>query len=525
MLRTMLLLTRPQRLDLFGWNAYRHAKDPRAKKRWRLMAGVQIFALLVLAGYLVALGVGLTMLGMAAVLPAYLFVVAALLILFFDLFKAGPLLYDPVAYEFWAPLPVSKTAVALSRFLGLYATDLACGLFVLLPGLAVYAAVQRPGAGFVPACLLGAILLPVLPLALAATLGAAVSALAARARHKSMAATVLMLGFVLLLLAGSTLLGVGAEGLALADWQNLAGFIAAQITLLYPPAAWFGQWVLHGDAMALLRLAAASLLPGAFILLIAVRYYPQLCRAMQPVRGAQRAAAPQKAASPLRALLTKELRRYFASSVYVTNTLIGPILTAALGIGLLAVGVDRVAAALNLPMFDTRLIPLLLAAPAMVGPTTAAAISMEGAQWWQTRTLPIRTRDLFAAKILLNLIVALPCGAVGVLCATLALRPTLPELAWLVLVPAAYLLYSTVAGLRLNLAFPMLVWENETRPIKQGAAAMLTMLAGLLALLPCGAALLVCPGNLVFAVALPALLAVTAVLYRQCLRVDLQKLG
>ena len=110
---------------------------------------------------------------------------------------------------------------------------------------------------------------------------------------------------------------------------------------------------------------------------------------------------------------------------------------------------------------------------------------MEGKQWWIAQTLPVRSRDIWSAKILTNLTLALPFYLVSIVFALLAVKPSVSEGIWLVLLPAAYIVFSSVLGITMNLAFPVMKWEAESRVVKQSASVMLTMLVGFVtALIP-----------------------------------------
>ena len=120
------------------------------------------------------------------------------------------------------------------------------------------------------------------------------------------------------------------------------------------------------------------------------------------------------------------------------------------------------------------------------------------------------------SKLLVNLTVAAPFYLASVTLGILAVSPGVVEAVWIILIPAVYILFTAVAGLTVNLAFPVFRWENETQVVKQSASTMITMLVGMAAsILP--AVLLffsesrmqngICLGTVL------AVLAATAVLY------------
>ena len=50
------------------------------------------------------------------------------------------------------------------------------------------------------------------------------------------------------------------------------------------------------------------------------------------------------------------------------------------------------------------------------------------------------------------------------------------DLVFLILVPAFYIVFSTVAGLAVNISLPLLQWENETQVVKQSGTTLVSML-------------------------------------------------
>lgn len=124
----------------------------------------------------------------------------------------------------------------------------------------------------------------------------------------------------------------------------------------------------------------------------------------------------QKKSSLLKALYIKEIKRYFASNIYVLNTLIGYILMVAIAVMLAFTGIDKLEGyltmsggePLTLPFPLGNLVPFLLSLMLMMGSTTASSISMEGKQWWIPKSLPIPARTILDSKMLVGLSLMLP---------------------------------------------------------------------------------------------------------------------
>ncbi len=520
MMKQIKLLTGLSWGNFFGLNVLRHTQDPKEKRRFWLLAAAWATVMAMMIFYVGALAYGLVVLGLAETVPAYLAMIGSLLVLAFGLFKAGPTLFSQKGYEILTSLPISTEALVISRFLQMYLADLGLCALVMVPGMAVWGFLTAPGPLFWIWGLIGTAVLPLLPLALSTLFGTAITALASRMKHKALAETALSLVVVigiLLLSFGSTAL----EELTPELLKSLAATVTELIAGIYPPAIWLGKTMVTGNPLGLLAFAALSF--GLFALLMGLisRYFHQICRRLfvNSARHDYRLSALQSK-SPRKALVIREFKRYFASSVYVTNTIVGPILGVILAAAVLFSGFDTVQAAMPL---DLRpLVPLALAAVFTMMPPAAVSISMEGKSLWIAQSLPLSARAFLDAKILMNLCLMAPFYLVSEALLIIALKPGLSELLWLLLMPALLCLFTVVFSITVNLWLHRFDWENEAYVVKQSAPAAIGGFAGLLLSVLCGGVTVLAPGA---KWAIPAVLALaTGLLYRALEKNRLEKL-
>ena len=153
---------------------------------------------------------------------------------------------------------------------------------------------------------------------------------------------------------------------------------------------------------------------------------------------------------------------------------------------------------------------------------------MEGNNFWQIQTLPVTTKEFYDSKILANLSVAAPFYLVSVILLGLAVRPSVWELIWLLVIPGCYVIFSCVVGITVNLTFPVLKWDNEVRIVKQSASMLVTMLVGMISsILPLlvvvftGEAL----AGFISLLTVVILLAVTCFLYKRNQRMELIRIS
>lgn len=494
MTRQIRLLTRLSMYGMFGLNEFFHTRDVRKKRRYYLFGVLWAFLIVMLAGYVCALSYGLIAMGLRKLVPAALSVSVSLLIFFFTIFKAGPVLFDRKAYEKQIAMPVTVRAIIVSRFLSMYITSMLLGFLVLLPGMAVCGVLENPGVTFWIYGIGAGIFLPLLPLTLASIVGALIAGISSRWKRKNLISIVLTIGFVCVIMIGSMRMSTMEESELIGMMEQMAEQMEGQIRSIYPPAMWIADAMVEGEATSFSLFLAVSL--GSFLLFLEIlrHFYVNICMLLgaREAKGKYRMEVLRKK-SVLRTMVERELRHYFSSTIYVTNTLMGEILMLIVAIAVLVTGPETVEAMLGLPGVVSRMLPLLVGfLPAMM-PLTACSISMEGKQWWMLQTLPVTEKDVIRSKVVTKLLVSLPFYLVSEVLLLIALRPADVDALCLLAVPAVYIVFGARAGLAINSKFPLFDWENEVRVVKQSASTMLTMLVSLVSVLVPAAALLVCP--------------------------------
>lgn len=479
MMRQIRLLTKISLYGMFGLNELRFTKDSRKKVRAGFLALLWCLLIVMLAGYVGIASYGLTVMGMGRFVPASLGMTVSLLVFFFTLFKAGPVLFDKKAYEKQIALPVTVRAVIVSRFLSMYLTDMLLGFLVLLPGMAVYGAVEGPGLSFYLTGIAAGIFLPLLPMTAASVLGALVAGIASRWRRKNLVSILLTLVFVCVIMVGSMRMGGMEESELSAMVQEVGMALEGQIRSLYPPAIWMGDAMVLGEYGKLALFLGVSL--GGFLVFLEIlqKVYVNICLLLsaREAKGNYRMKELREK-SLLRTMVERELRRYFSSTVYVTNTLVGELLMVLLAVAVLAVDTQTIERTLGLPGVVGRALPILLGCLPVMMPITACSISMEGKQWWMLQTLPVTRRDVIRSKVAANLLVALPFYLVSEVLVFVALRPGWADGLSLLAVPAVYIVFGARMGLAVNERLPLMEWESEVRVVKQSASTMLSMLIG-----------------------------------------------
>lgn len=525
MLTQIKILTKLELCNLYGLNVLRFSKDKKAKKKSLGLLAVWVILLFILAFYVGGLTYGLIYLGLEAAVPAYLITISGLLIFVFGMFKGGSPIFRREGYDILCALPVWNGAVVVSRLFRMYVEDLLMTLAVLLPGLAVYIWNVHPDAGFYLTGILGIWSIPLIPLTAAVFIGTLITGISSRMRHKSLAAAGLSVFAVLGTIYVTSRLSAMNGNIDSEMLKNLSVSIMVLLERIYPPAVWLGTSIIRGNVLGSLPSVGLSLLIFAVaasgVALCFQRIYQGL---YSSIAKHNYQLGTLKAGSALSSLCKREFRRYFSSSIYVTNTIIGPIMGCVLSGALLVTGTETLKKLLPLPMNVEGAAPFVIAGVFCMMTTTATSISLEGKNWWIVKSMPLSAKNILDAKILMNLLLLMPFYLLSELLLFFALKPGAGELLWLLLIPAAIILFSCVYGITVNLHFPVLEWESEVRIVKQSASSMLGGMGGFVLAILCAVAVGLVPEG--YAACLKVgicviILVVTAVLYRKNNRFDM----
>lgn len=484
MVRQISILTQALLCNFLNLNVFHYTKDKKKKRNTIAMGIAWVLLIGMVVLYVGLFSLGYIMMGMANVVPMYLVMISAVIILLFGMLKAGSVIFQKKSYEVLCSLPVSQTAIVVSRFLSMYVGNLLLSLVVMIPGIIVYGVLVHPGIAFYLFGIAGTLFLPLLPMTVATFFGALIMAVASRMKHKNLITAILSVILVIGIMMLTSATG-DMEGDFTADMlQNFSEIVTSVIANMYPPAVWLGKAMTDGDILQGILYFGVSIAVFVVMVALVANNFHRICQRLYSTSAKHNYQMQKlKATSILGALYKKELKQYFSSSVYMTNTIIGPVMMVLLAVGVLVAGVEKIEAAF--PVNINGLIPFALAAVGCIMTTTCTSISMEGKEWWIIQSLPVRAKTVFDSKILLNLTLIAPFYVIAEVLLILALKPSVIELLWLVLLPIVFIVFACIFGITINLRFPMMKWENEAAVVKQSASATIGGLGGCLVIILC----------------------------------------
>jgi ABC-2 type transport system permease protein len=373
-------------------------------------------------------------------------------------------------------MPIPIPLIVLARFFALYSVEaLYCAAY-LLPCGAIYAILCAPVWWFYPVFPIMLLLLPVVPVVIGSGADLLLSVAFARSKYKkgvtSTIKMILLMGFVVFAYMFPQL----SSSFIKAPEKTAA--IASQ---LYPPAQWFAKGATGSFPLALLFIAGSAVLCVLFVLILNRTFLPLHDRLSAGYHVKNYKLGTLKRSSALKALFTIERKRFFNSTAWVINTVIGSVLIAVLGIAGAALSGTLSEYLCTMPQgFAAAAITGVLIFCATISPTTSCAISMEGKEIWIAKTLPVSAKLWMRAKLLMNLLLVGPSLLFSTVLLTIAYRKILSvwDILGIVLMPVAALLFTTIMGLYVNARMPRLSWKSETEVVKQSGSVLCMLLIG-----------------------------------------------
>lgn len=476
-------------LQFAGINEIMHGHD-RTKRRKAigtlvLFTAVGIMMLGMVFGYFYSMCYSLNKLGAPELTLILACASASLVSIFTTVFKVSPTLFAFKDFDLVMSLPIGVRTVVMSRVLKLYGANLFFTAFVMLPAAVAYLVFVPQGISFYLLFFLTFLFIPLIPIVIASVAGTLISMLSVNFRHKNLvtiaASILLIVGYMSATMnfgraAGNTTEELGA---LLADIGTAA---TDAISRVYPPAEWYASG-LQGNAWnGLLFIGVSALLFALYIFAVA-NVFNRLNTKLTGQRASSRGAArEQKNAAPLMALYKKEIKRYFASPLYVLNTGIGAILLILASAGLMISGADALAVTMempNLPDILGKAAPFVIALFVCMSGTTAPSISIEGNKLWQLKALPLEAGDIFAAKIMVSFTIMTPSILIAGTIFNIVFGTGFAGALLVYLVPILYMAFIACFGLYMNLLFPKFDWKSEAEVIKQGTPMMISIFGGM----------------------------------------------
>ena len=527
MMRQIKILSKLELINFFSLNEIRHNKDEKTKKTHILLTVTIGFLLIMAMSYVAGLSYGLIKIGAKEIVPIYIVFLSSLFTLLFCAFKAGKIIFKESCYDILSSMPIKKSAIVISRYIRLYVEGAAVAFVVMIPGIVVYSCMAKPGILDVFLGLLSVAVVPVIPVALSVLFGVIITGISSRMKNKVLFETV----FVIAIVVGILVFGYAMSynqnvSFDMEMLSNIAKDLEDMICSIYPPTAWFASALATGGKIGFLIGVLVSTVLFILVVVVTTINFEGISRRLRiNIAKHDYKIGNLESRSMMKAIVYKEAKRYFSSGTYVVNTIIGPVLAVAFAVSMLFVEFESVLGNFPIAININGVVPVVFAGILTMCNPIATSISMEGKEFWIIKTLPISHKDILKGKLIFCGIFLVPFYVVGEVMMIIALKPSLVNFVWMIVIPIVTMACMLVIGIAVNLRFPKLKWNSDVEVVKQSASAAIGGFMGILLTLISAMPIMIIPEKFYSFAACSlcvVLIIITALVYKKNNNFDLR---
>ncbi len=368
--------------------------------------------------------------------------------------------------ELLLSLPYTKTAIILSKAIYNYLFDVLSYAMVLLPSFIVYY-VMVPNASIM--VVIWGIIFVLLSAILSAGLSYMISLVFVKLASKLKNINIIQSILTLIMLSGYMILQYSIPGYLTEFTGDPIEYINNIFIMKY-----LLSWILNNNLVVFLIVLGISII--IYLISFKLRFY-YFGKDFKTYQNKDKKLNYQSL--PVwQALLRKELKFYFTNTTYFINTIIGCFFVVGISIAYRIIGSEQVLVFMSALPKELQITPdiLILILTSMLlttTVTTSVSISLEGNSFWILKAHPIKVKDVFISKMLVNIILTTITSLISSILFGDINQP-LTYLAYFV-IPTMVGINTSIIGLIVNLMFPKMVFESTEEVVKRSISHPLAM--------------------------------------------------
>lgn len=419
-------------------------------------------------------------------LTLYLMSAASILVIFvISITTAQGQLFQFKDFDRLMSWPISRTQVFLAKITSFVSLNMLYQTVFILPALIVYGINEHMGILFYIFGVVGSFFLSFIPLSFASLLALGIRRIAGNGRFKTLFVNlgtfVLLIGILFLSFSAPTL-----EGNVIPIELLNETYKFLQVYLF--PVFWYVKGALDGNLIYLLgSIVVCTAVLELFILFFSKTFISINSRVQEGYKVKNFKLGRTKSNTALAALFKKELMKVFANSMYFFNLAMGQIMLIVGGVFLIINKgqVDSLLAQFGVAGLELKstffgLICSAICLFALMTPTASVSVSLEGKQWWITKTIPVKTEIIFISKVLVNAVIIWIPSAIGFILVSIGFSFSILEILLGLLMIFFMGIFVGFLGLSINMNFPKLEFDREIIVIKQSMSSFISIMGGMI---------------------------------------------
>ena len=414
--------------------------------------------------------------------------------------KANGVLFAYKDYDFIMSLPIKKSTIIYSRVAALYAAEGIWSFVIMLPIFLAYFAFEAVTLPRLIGALFALILGPNLAVSVSILLAFAVSALAAKLHFKSLGVViggVFGLLFMVVYLYVIFSVSFNADKIATGvsgDIYNTVFSLASSVGLVYLPSLWIADFFRSGSLVSLLLFVLVSVGAPAAIVAIISRFNDRINALVSEDKVQKKFTTKQistKSATPFVALIRKEIQTITGYPAVFINMLFGCLLMVILAFISMFFNTSSIVAYFVPASEVPRYLPLARTIFGMVttwfgtsmfcaANSAAISYSLEGRSNWLMATMPVSPKQIFGAKIAVNMLYVLIFSVLTQIFFLIPGHITIETALRNVILPLCIVFLVSNVGLAIDIRRPNFDWTSVVDITKRSLSVTISSLAGTL---------------------------------------------
>lgn len=419
------------------------------------------------------LGKTLSSFNMTELLLLYMFTYAAGFSVMMSLLRADGFLFHFKDYDILAPLPMKPISIIAAKATIMLIMQYAMMFFIAIPIAFSYFYFTPLSFLSILYLVLGYLVIPLPLVVLSSLISMIIARITVKLKNSNLIKIILLFVVFIGIMIGSFSMSFQGENPLLGQQD----FIRA-LGDYYLPMQWFIEAVHEKNIISLLLLLTSHIAVFAVFIVLISKASMKINAKHTVNVGRQQTKAVSKSRSVFISLLVKETRNYFGITMYVFNTLIGSIFMFLIGVASLIFKnkvIEFLGAEIGLTLPIEPMLLLIIGFCVGMVYTSAISLSIEGKKFALLKSLPIKPTTIMTAKMVFNIILALPVAILSLILLAIAFEINILTLLLMILLVSSFSLMTSTFGSILNLYLPKFDFMNEVEVIKQSVAALIAI--------------------------------------------------
>ena len=408
--------------------------------------------------------------------------VSTILVFVQGVYRSEGILFGARDNDLLFSMPIKRKTIFATRLIKLTLFEYIWTFISMVPAFAVYAYFEKPQFAFYITALIIFITIPIIPIIMASIIAYLIQGIASRFKFKRITQILFNFIFVFGIMALSINLQKFMTGIA-ENARSISDFIYK----IYYPMGLYEECITNFNAMKLAMVLGINILIFLiYIYLFSLTYFNIISKLSEKHSSSNYRMRKLKVENQNKALLKKELKRYFSSPAYIMNTIFGEVLLVIAAVYVIfsqdklqSIIASEMGSTISLKYMPVAVMIFTMFTIAMSN-VTASSISMEGKSLWITKSLPVSEKRMFLSKMCLSWIITVPLSVISLLIFAIKLKfSTFYFIAGIIEIIVVSL-WVSIFGLIINLKYPKLNARSDTEVVKQSMSSMISVYAGMI---------------------------------------------